>query len=72
MKDKKITDYYLLKKKSLSEADLFITDYSKTKRQQESIEKRVDFVEAELEVLKKRFTKVRLIKNKVSDDENKM
>lgn len=69
MKDKKITDFYLLKKKSLSEADLFITDYSKTKRQQESIEKRVDFVEAELEVLKKRFTKVRLIKNKVSDDE---
>ena len=69
MKNKKITDYYLLKKKSLSEADLFITDYSKTKRQQESIEKRVDFVEAELEVLKKRFTKVRLIKNKVSDDE---
>lgn len=68
MKDKKITDFYLLKKKSLSEADLFITDYSKTKRQQESIEKRVDFVEAELEVLKKRFTKVRLIKNKVSDD----
>ena len=69
MKDKKITDYYLLKKKSLSEGDLFITDYSKTKIRQESIEKRVDFVEAELEVLKKRFTKVRLIKNKVSDDE---
>ena len=69
MKDKKITDYYLLKKKSLSEADLFITDYSKTKRQQESIEKRVDFVEAELEVLKKRFSKVKLIKNKISDGE---
>lgn len=69
MKDKKITDFYLLKKKSLSEGDLFVTDYSKTKRQQELIEKRVDFVEAELEVLKKRFTKVRLIKNKVSDDE---
>ena len=68
MKDKKITDFYLLKKKSLSEGDLFVTDYSKTKKQQESIEKRVDFVEAELEVLKKRFTKVRLIKNKVSDD----
>mgnify|MGYP001411883220 FL=1 len=69
MKDKKITDFYLLKKKSLSEGDLFVTDYSKTKKQQESIEKRVDFVEAELEVLKKRFTKVRLIKNKVSDEE---
>ena len=68
MKNKKITDFYLLKKKSLSEGDLFVIDYSKTKRQQESIEKRVDFVEAELEVLKKRFTKVRLIKNKVSDD----
>ena len=69
MKDNKITDFYLLKKKSLSEGDLFVTDYSKTKKQQESIEKRVDFVEAELEVLKKRFTKVRLIKNKVSDGE---
>jgi len=69
MKNKKFTDFYLLKKKSLSEGDLFVVDYSKTKRQQESIEKRVDFVEAELEVLKKRFTKVRLIKNKVSDDE---
>ena len=69
MKKRKNTEFYLLRKKSLSEADLFITDYSKTKRQQESIEKRVDFVEAELEVLKKRFTKVRLIKNKVSDDE---
>ena len=69
MKNKKITDYYLLKKKSLSEGDLFITDYSKTKRQQESIEKRVDFVEAELEVLKKRFSKVKLINNKISDGE---
>ena len=57
MKDKKITDFYLLKKKSLSEGDLFVTDYSKTKKQQESIEKRVDFVEAELEVLKKDLLK---------------
>ena len=29
---KKKTDYYLLRKKSLSEGDLFVTDYLKLKR----------------------------------------
>ena len=30
---KKKTDYYLLRKKSLSEGDLFVTDYLKLKRE---------------------------------------
>ena len=29
---KKKTEFYLLRKKSLSEADLFVTDYIKTKQ----------------------------------------
>ena len=32
MKKKKNTEFYLLRKKSLSEADLFVTDYIKTKK----------------------------------------
>ena len=35
---KKNTDFYLLRKKSLSEADLFVTDYIKTKRRLEMLE----------------------------------
>ena len=31
MKKKKNTEFYLLRKKDLSEGDLFITDYTKTK-----------------------------------------
>ena len=61
---KKNTDFYLLRKKSLSEGDLFVTDYIKTKQQCQNIEKRVDYVEAEMEVLKRRFTNIKLVKNK--------
>jgi|TARA_B110000003_G_C16167966_1_gene346313 hypothetical protein len=38
MKNKKNTEFYLLRKKSLSEADLFITDYIKTKQRLEILE----------------------------------
>ena len=38
MKNKKNTEFYLLRKKSLSEADLFITDYIKTKQRLEMLE----------------------------------
>jgi len=38
MKKKKNTEFYLLRKKSLSEADLFITDYIKTKQRLEMLE----------------------------------
>ena len=32
MTKKKKTDFYLLKKKSISEGDLFVTDYIKTRK----------------------------------------
>ncbi len=35
---KKNTEFYLLRKKSLSEADLFVTDYIKTKQRLEILE----------------------------------
>ena len=34
----KSTDFYLLKQKSLSEGDLFVTDYIKTKQRLEILE----------------------------------
>ena len=38
MKKRKNTEFYLLRKKSLSEADLFVTDYIKTKQRLEILE----------------------------------
>ena len=38
MKKKKNTEFYLLRKNSLSEADLFVTDYIKTKQRLEILE----------------------------------
>lgn len=38
MKKKKNTEFYLLRKKNLSEADLFVTDYIKTKKRLEILE----------------------------------
>ena len=35
---KKKTEFYLLRKESLSEADLFVTDYIKTKKRLEILE----------------------------------
>ena len=48
MKKKKNTEFYLLRKINLSEGDLFITDYTKTKQ-------RVIILENELEILKLRL-----------------
>ena len=45
---KKKTDFYLLKQKSISEGDIFVTDYIKTKQ-------RVIRLEKELEVIKLQF-----------------
>ena len=38
MKKNKNAEFYLLRKKSLSEADLFVTDYIKTKQRLEILE----------------------------------
>ena len=38
MTKKKKTDFYLLRRKSISEGDLFVTDYIKTKQRLEILE----------------------------------
>ena len=58
MTKKKITDFYLLKKKSISEGDLFVTDYIKTR-------KRLDRVSEDLETLKLQLDSIKNEKKKV-------
>lgn len=58
MTKKKKTDFYLLKKKSISEGDLFVTDYIKTR-------KRLDRVSEDLETLKLQLNSIKNEKKKV-------
>ena len=58
MTKKKKTDFYLLKKKSKSEGDLFVTDYIKTR-------KRLDRVSEDLETLKLQLDSIKNKKKKV-------
>ena len=58
MTKKKNTDFYLLKKKSISEGDLFVTDYIKTR-------KRLDKVSEDLETLKIQLDSIKNEKKKV-------
>ena len=48
----KKTDFYLLKQKSLSEGDLYVTDYIKTKQRLVKLEKKIDLLELQLNSLK--------------------
>ena len=48
----KPTDFYLLKQKSISEGDLFVTDYIKTKQRLVKLEKKIDLLELQLNSLK--------------------
>ena len=49
---KKNTDFYLLKLKSLSEGDLFITDYIKTKQRVIKLEEQIEIMQLQLDSLK--------------------
>ena len=49
---KKKTDFYLLKRKSLSEGDLFVTDYIKTKQKVIRLEKRLELLQLRIDSLK--------------------
>jgi len=49
---KNTTDFYLLKKKSLSEGDLFITDYIKTKQRLIKLEDQIDIMQLQLDSIK--------------------
>ena len=57
---KKSSDFYLLKKKSLSEGDLFVTDYIKTKQRLERLEKKLSLLELQYESLKSEKKVVKL------------
>ena len=48
----KTTDFYLLTQKSISEGDLFVTDYIKTKQRLVKLEKKIDLLELQLNSLK--------------------
>ena len=48
----KKTDFYLLKQKSISEGDLFVTDYIKTKQRVVRIEQQLELLQLQLESLK--------------------
>ena len=48
----KSTDFYLLKKKSISEGDLFVTDYIKTKQRLEKLEKTIEILQLKLDSIK--------------------
>lgn len=58
MTKKKKTDFYLLKQKSISEGDLFVTDYIQTR-------KRLDRMSDDLETLKLQLESIKNEKKKV-------
>ena len=45
---KKKTDFYLLKQKSISEGDLFVTDYIKTKQRVIKLENQLELLQLRL------------------------
>jgi hypothetical protein len=56
----KKTDFYLLKKKSISEGDIFVTDYIKTKQRVIRLEKQLDVLQLQLESIKPKNKVVKL------------
>ena len=66
---KKNTDFYLLRKKSLSEGDLFITDYLQSKREIEKLKRIVDMLSERVSYLESsNIKKIKLIK--MEENEN--
>ena len=60
---KKNTDFYLLRKKSLSEGDLFVTDYLQSKREIEKLKLVVDMLSDRVAYLENANNKkIKLIK----------
>ncbi len=56
----KSTDFYLLKQKSISEGDLFVTDYIKTKQRLIRLEKQLEILQLQLESLKPKNKVIKL------------
>ena len=49
MTKKKKTDFYLLKQKSISEGDLFVTEYIKTKQRVKKLEDLIEVLQIQLD-----------------------
>ena len=49
---KKKTDFYLLKQKSISEGDIFVTDYIKTKQRVIRLEKQLELIKLQFNSFK--------------------
>mgnify|MGYP001471124813 CR=1 FL=1 len=56
----KKTDFYLLKQKSISEGDIFVTDYIKTKQRVIRLEKQLEVLQLQLEYLKPKNKVIKL------------
>tara|TARA_X000000950_G_scaffold268898_1_gene346953 strand:+ start:30 stop:215 length:186 start_codon:yes stop_codon:yes gene_type:complete len=56
----KSTDFYLLKQKSISEGDLFVTDYIKTKQRVVKLEQQLELLQLQLESLKPKNKVIKL------------
>ena len=57
---KKKTEFYLLKSKKISEGDLFVTDYIKTKQRVIRIEQQLELLQLQLESLKPKNKVIKL------------
>ena len=49
---KRKTEFYLLKSKTISEGDLFVTDYIKTKQRVIKLEEQLELLQLQLDSLK--------------------
>tara|TARA_B100000497_G_C7596028_1_gene358325 strand:+ start:208 stop:396 length:189 start_codon:yes stop_codon:yes gene_type:complete len=56
----KKTDFYLLKQKSISEGDLFVIDYIKTKQRVVRLEGQLELLQLQLESLKPKNKVIKL------------
>ena len=56
----KKTDFYLLKQKSISEGDLFVIDYIKTKQRVVKLEQQLELLQLQLESLKSKKKVIKL------------
>jgi hypothetical protein len=56
----KKTDFYLLKQKSISEGDLFATDYIKTKQRVVKLEQQLELLQLQLDSLKPKNKVIKL------------
>ncbi len=56
----KTTDFYLLKQKSISEGDLFVTDYIKTKQKLVRLENQLELMQLQIDALKNKQKVVKL------------